>query len=184
MQNPRIGSDYQEDIILLLKSIQKGTFIFPDKVSEKEYNDIRHKESSALRAFIGFGCSFSGKWFGGYARDKNNRNYALNAQNSLLKKAENFKGVIFLHKDYREWEPTNCLIYADPPYKATTKIHGDKFNHEEFWQIIRNWSKDNTVIISEYQAPDDFNCIKEINTKTDISGKSGKYNRVERLFKL
>ena len=50
---------------------------------------------------------------------------------------------------------------------------------------MRNWSKNNTVIISEYEAPNDFECIKEINTKTDIRNRSGKReNRVERLFKF
>ena len=49
---------------------------------------------------------------------------------------------------------------------------------------MRNWSKNNTVIISEYEAPYDFECIKEINTKTDIrNGDGKKENRVERLFR-
>ena len=44
---------------------------------------------------------------------------------------------------------------------------------------------ENIVIISEYEAPNDFECIKEINTKTDIRNRSGKReNRVERLFKF
>ena len=87
--------------------------------------------------------------------------------------------------NYKELEFDGCLIYCDPPYKDTTKypIIGE-FNTEEFWNVMRNWSKNNTVIISEYEAPNDFECIKEINTKTDIRNRSGKReNRVERLFR-
>ena len=27
-------------------------------------------ENPALTGFVGFGCSFGGKWWGGYAKDK------------------------------------------------------------------------------------------------------------------
>ena len=40
-------------------------------------------------SFVGFGCSFAGKWFGGYARSNDKRNYAKMAKNSLNKKIIN-----------------------------------------------------------------------------------------------
>jgi DNA adenine methylase len=41
----------------------------------------------------------------------------------------------------------------------------------------------NNVIISEYQAPDDFKCIWSKETKTDIRTKdNGKETRIEKLF--
>ena len=110
----------------------------------------------------------------------------MNAHNSIMKQVNEIKGIKFACKDYRELECEGCLIYCDPPYKNTTKysIIGS-FDTEEFWNVMRNWSKNNTVIISEYEAPNDFECIKEINTKTDIRNRSGKReNRVERLFKF
>ena len=58
------------------------------------------------------------------------------------------------------------------------------FNTEEFWDVMRNWSKNNDVYISEYVAPDDFECVLEIQTKTDIrNGKNQLDKRVEKLFK-
>ena len=49
---------------------------------------------------------------------------------------------------------------------------------------MRNWSKNNDVYISEYVAPDDFECVLEIQTKTDIrNGKNQLDKRVEKLFK-
>ena len=67
-----------------------------------------------LTAFVGFGCSYSGKWFGGLAKDGNGRNYALNAYNSLMKKAKTFKDVEFSHKSYLDYTPTDYLVYCDP----------------------------------------------------------------------
>jgi DNA adenine methylase len=183
MDGYRYASDNHQDLILLLQAVQAGTFQYPDNVTEEDYQKLRNAEPSAMRAFVGFGCSYSGKWFGGFARS-GKRKYFVNARNSLIEKSKKMEGINFMFKDYREYLPKNCLIYCDPPYKHTTKIHGVKFDSNEFWDIMRKWSVDNTVVISEYEAPVDFKCIKEIKTKTDISGKEGKYDRVERLYQL
>ena len=75
--------------------------------------------------------------------------------------------------------------YGDPPYRGTTKIFNTVFNSDEFWNIMRKWSKDNIVVISEYQAPEDFECILKIDTHTSIRDKTGNVSsRVEKLFKL
>lgn len=179
-------SDIHCDLIELYKALQNG-WIPPDKVSERLYNDLKNDFPSALRAFVGFVCSFGGKYFGGYARDpKSDRNYALNAKNSLLKKLNYIKDVEFTCIDYKLLKPDNCLIYCDPPYRNTTKYNGTiGFDSDEFWDIMRIWSKNNTVIISEYQAPYDFDIIAEFETKTDLGDKNNnKIYRIERLFKL
>ncbi len=181
MDNPRIGSDYHEDLILLHKAVQDGSFVYPEHITEQEYQAIKSAPPSALRALIGFGCSYSGKWFGGYARS-GTRNYCLNAVHSIQKKSKHFTGIEFCHKDYRDWHPIDYLIYCDPPYRNHTKIHGSGFDSDEFWDVMRAWSKNNTVVISEYEAPDDYVCALEFTTKTDIRGKAGKFQRTEKLF--
>jgi DNA adenine methylase len=177
----RAASDSHLDLILLWKALQSG-WIPPSYLSEEEYNELRKSEPSALRGFAGFGCSFSGKWFGGYARS-GDRNYALNAKNSLMRKLSTMLDVYFEHKKYQSYSGLkDWVIYCDPPYEGTTK-YKDGFNHEEFWSIMRNWSIDNKVIISEYKAPFDFECIAEFVTRTDLrTTKNGKEERIERLF--
>ena len=62
----------------MLNAVKHG-YDLPESVSEQEYKYIReHKDDDpALAGFVGFGCSFGGKWFGGYARDnRTSRNYA------------------------------------------------------------------------------------------------------------
>ena len=187
MNGERYCYDINEYLIEMYKAVQNG-WIPPTTITKEEYDYIKDNkdENKVLTGFVGIGCSYSGKWFGGYARNKTGRNYCLNAHNSILKQLNDIRDIKFDCKDYKELEFDDCLIYCDPPYKDTTKypIIGE-FNTEEFWNVMRNWSKNNTVIISEYEAPYDFECIKEIHTKTDIRNSDGKReNRVERLFML
>ena len=187
MSGERYCYDINEYLIEMYKAVQNG-WTPPAIITEEEYDYIRNNkdEDKPLTGFVGIGCSYSGKWFGGYARNKTGRNYCLNAHNSILKQLNEIRDIKFDCKDYKELEFDGCLIYCDPPYKDTTKypIIGE-FNTEEFWNVMRNWSKNNTVIISEYEAPYDFECIKEIHTKTDIRNSDGKReNRVERLFRF
>lgn len=87
------------------------------------------------------------------------------------------KEVKFTNKDYRELKPKNMLIYCDPPYKETTYPikyrrdikYYDKFDNDEFWEIMRIWSKNNIVIISETSAPTDFIWEKEISRSASKS---------------
>lgn len=186
MDGKRVASDKNEYIIEVYKAIQEG-WIPPKAVSEEEYYYIKeHKdENKALAGFVGIGCSYSGKWFGGYARNSTGRNYCLNAYNSIMKQKNFLNGILFKSMDYREAHPKNALIYCDPPYSNTTKYNATgTFDSKEFWEVMREWSKNNLVFISEYSAPNDFQCVLEIPTKLDIRNKENiKEKRIEKLFK-
>lgn len=179
----RIACDIHPDLILMWKELQKG-WIPPEDVSKEEYYAVKNEVSSALRGFIGFGCSFSGKWFGGYAYTEG-RNYAANAKNSLLKQIFKLRDVHFKNCSYLDVQNIqNRIIYNDPPYASTTSYSCGKFNSDEFWQWVRETSLNNYVYTSEYTAPADFEVVFEIATKTDMSNKEGKKeNRIEKLFK-
>lgn len=93
--------------------------------------------------------------------------------------------VLFEYADYKTLVFSGCLIYCDSPYAGTTKFTGvPDFNTKEFWDIMRLWSENNDVYISEYVAPKDFECVLEIPTKIDIRNKDNRMERrVEKLFK-
>jgi DNA adenine methylase len=184
----RYASDKNEYLIDLFKALQNG-WIPPTIITEDEYQHVKSNkdENKPLTAFVGIGCSFSGKWFGGYSRDrKTTRNYALNAHNTLLKQLPKIQDVVFGYKDYKDCKPVNALVYCDPPYANTTSYDlFDGFDHVEFWEVMRKWSKNNTVFISEYNAPDDFECVLEIETRTDLKNKESKMiPRIERIFRM
>jgi len=103
-----------------------------------------------------------------------------------MKKMEGFKNTVFECKDYDNLNPRDMLIYCDPPYFGTTQysrqVVGD-FDHNRFWGVVRKWSSNNVVMVSEYIAPKDFDCIWEKATKLDIRDKNNnKLNRVEKIF--
>ena len=165
-QNPFkviIGSDVQEDLIMLWKEIQSNTFTVPRKVSESLFNKLKSsKEHSALRAFIGFGMSFGGDFFAGYIQKysgTSGRNFYKELLNfykkiSPILKKETIK---FLNKSYEYFsKKSGYVIYCDPPYSNTTGYKTGSFDNEKFWNTMRKMSKNNYVFISEENAPNDF----------------------------
>jgi DNA adenine methylase len=187
LEHPKECYDKHPYLIAMYKALQNG-WIPPKELIKEEYDYIKDNqdEKPYLTGFVGFGCSFAGKWFGGYAKDNTDRNYCLNAHNSILDKMVNMKNTYFDCKDYKELNPENCLIYCDPPYAGTTQyskqLLGD-FDSSEFWDIMRKWSIHNTVIISEYNAPEDFECIWQQEVKLDIRDKNNKKKeRIEKLY--
>jgi DNA adenine methylase len=184
----RIGSDLSHDVVLLLSAVANG-WIPPDNISEEEYKEYKKQQyPSKERGFVGFGCSWGGKWFGGFARGKTSsgepRNYAAESKTSLIKKAKNFSAINWHHKSYLDWHPENYLIYCDPPYFGTTE-YKDKFDHSVFWEWVRLVSKNNIVLVSEFTAPNDFRVIWEKTKLTDLgSSDKSKVTVTEKLFTL
>ena len=76
---------------------------------------------------------------------------------------------------------SNYVIYVDPVYKNTKKMDYSKINYTEFWNKMREWSKDNIVFISELEAPDDFKCIWQQEVSRSIKAND-KSRAVEKLF--
>jgi len=184
-------SDANLPLINLYTAMQRG-WVPPSVVTEEtyaRYKDIRDHEDP-MTAFVGIGCSWGAKWFGGYARNKKNDQYAARSARSLLKKFELLrdKTVEFASMDYLLLNPSNAVIYCDPPYKALTNFkYASDFDHDEFWQTMRMWSKNNVVIISHYDAPFDFKCVKEIPTVHGIrrTNKEKSWDgKVERLWMI
>jgi DNA adenine methylase len=181
----RIANDVHKDLMLLWQDLQKG-WIPPEIIDEELYNSLKTAESSALRGFVGFGASFGAKWFGGYARDRSSdRNYSREAKYSLLKKLKKMSDVLFINNSYENIQyPAQSLIYCDPPYENTTKYSTHDFDYIQFWEWVRVMTKmGHVVLVSEYSAPQDFTCVLEIKTKTDMGGiDKKKIDRIERLF--
>lgn len=185
MTGKRYGVDKHPYLIAMYNALKDG-WEPPESITKEDYENAKNGQApDYLMGFIGFGCSFAGKWFGGFANSPD-RNYCKNARNSVMKKMKSMKDVDFLNRDYRELKPNNLLIYCDPPYQGTTQygLVGN-FDSEEFWQTMREWSKNNMVLISEYNAPEDFEVVWQQEVITDMNNKDNqKDKRVEKLFKF
>lgn len=202
VENPRIATDNNYYLIELLKWIQKG-YKPPNIVTEEEYNRIKKdiKEGwvtyvkppwyDAYIGFVGFCCSFGGKWFGGYCRGVDNkgnpRNFAAEQVRDLMKQTPKLKGIDFRCCDYRDLEiPQNSLIYADPPYKNTTKYSTSKdFDHDKFYQWCRDkYKEEHQIFISEYEMPNDFVCVWQKRIVSSLDLNTGGKTNVEKLWTL
>ena len=187
MTGKRIASDGNFALIEMYRSLQNG-WVPPESITKEQYAEYKAKQDprDPMTAFVGIGCSFAGKWFGGFASSKD-RNYCLNAKNSLLSQTPKIAQCNFVNGTFETHTVGDgWLIYCDPPYQGTTSYSAfSGFDHNKFWKIMRSWSGKNTVIISEYSAPEDFECVLEIETKTDMRFSDGnKRHTTEKLFKL
>lgn len=197
VQGNRIANDIHYYLIQMWRELVGGWI--PKKITKEEYSEVRANKSKYPAYFVGwvgFNCSYCGKWFGGFADDYKSRinkngilqNYQLEAINNVAKQVEKMKGVVFQNKPYYELElPPNSIVYCDPPYEGTTKYAND-FDHNLFWNWVRDISKQGHIVyVSEYNAPDDFECVwkKETNSQLSANGKiGGNKASVEKLFKF
>ena len=122
----KLLNDRHEYLIAMLQGVQQG-YNLPEHITPEQYRYIRENKDAdpVLAGFVGFGCSFGGKWFGGYARNKTGTNYAEQSKRSLLKDMATLQDAQFVCGDYRRLcIPPNSVIYADPPYNNTTGYTG------------------------------------------------------------
>jgi len=200
-----VANDYHEDLIEMWKEVKSGEFEYPSSISEEEYLNAKElKSPCAYKAFVGFGMSFGGRYFGAYSQKYLNgkkEDFCKEMVNSLKRTAPKIQNVRFTNNDYRKLKPKMQLIYCDPPY-AYTKYpikyrrdvkKYDVFDNDEFWEIMREWSKKNVVLISEISAPPDFVEVWNLeryrsaaqSSKTRFSAKSknpSETHNVEKVF--
>lgn len=182
----RIANDLHKELIAMWKHLQQGGDL-PDTISVEDYQEMNKAKFNNtahpdwLMGFVGFGCSFAGRYFEGYARNRAGdigSTKAKSSRNAALKKIQDMKGVIFSQGDYKDCMiPDNSLIYCDIPYKSSTKKYAvGWFNHDEFYE----WAKEkkaqgHLVLISEYKenTPKEFEIVWEIESKKSVRDKEG-----------
>ena len=170
----KVGIDNNHYLISMWKELQSG-WKPPLHISEEEYYLVRDNKDNYpphYVALVGFCATFGAKWFDGYARgnksDGTPRDMSNEAIRNILKQLPNVMDVEFICDDYRNLKDVkDALIYCDPPYANTTK-YKDNFNHDEFWDWVRKVSKNNIVLVSEYNAPNDFDCIWSKGVNSNI----------------
>jgi DNA adenine methylase len=183
-----LANDAHPDLISMYRALQAG-WTPPEHVSEQEYASLKQAPISALRGFVGFGCSFGGKWFGGYARTSRvrgvTRNYAAEACSSLLRDIEKMRTVEFTHGSYLQLQPPpGAIVYCDPPYTDTTRYSVGEFNSVQFWDTCREWRASGVrVYVSEYCAPTDWTPVWRKTRRQGLrSAISADDVKLERLY--
>lgn len=104
-----------------------------------------------------------------------------------LVQVENIKitpSIDIQNKDYKEFSDIkDSIIYLDPPYeKARKKYKHNNLDYKEFYSWCKSMSKDNIVLISGYNMPEDFEVVYEF-TKTKSTMQGGQHeSKYEKLF--
>lgn len=193
VKGERIGADLNEYLIEALILIRDNPEKIPDLITEDEYQKLKQEmKVSGLTGFTGFAMSFGGKFFGGYRRDvagtkgciENMKTQTRRSKQNAIKQSKSLKGVKLVNCSYDKLplNSDNCLIYCDPPYEGTTEYR-DKFDHTKFWNWCREMSaKGHVVFVSEYNAPDDFQCVWQREIVSSLTKNTGAKKGVEKLF--
>lgn len=183
----RVATDIEPNLIAMWKSVQDG-WVPPSNVSRELYNDLRESnEVTALRGFVGYACSWGGKWFGGYAsggEKESHRNYAAESASRIARIRNGIMNSHFGCIDFRMLNPSGAVVYCDPPYKGTTAYSAidNDFDHESFWEWCESLSKSNIVLVSECNAPDGWSVAWEKQLASGYVNDGRKKYRTERLF--
>ena len=192
VQGQRIGADINPYLIDALIAIRDSVDDLPKnnhEFTESDYKQLRKNDDYKYKGYAGFAFSYGGKWLGGWSRtDKTSikqRDYVAESYRNAVNQSPLLQGIELITKNYLDLEiPENSLIYCDPPYEGATK-YKDDFNHSEFWQWCRNMaSKGHIVFVSEYKAPDDFECVWEKEIVSSLTQDTGSKKAVEKLFKI
>lgn len=176
-------SDLNADLIAMWQALQSG-WDPPSRVTEAEWREAKAgKGEPHERAFIGFACSYGGSWFSSFAKNKTNANYAAQGRRSVLRRISRLRHARFLACAYSDHDPDECLVYCDPPYKGTAGYSAvECFDHDLFWETMRVWSRRNTVFVSEYSAPSDFESVASIPRKSTLALGRGT-SAIDRLYR-
>tara|TARA_R110002020_G_scaffold135940_1_gene303437 strand:- start:540 stop:1298 length:759 start_codon:yes stop_codon:yes gene_type:complete len=202
--NVKIANDYNKPLIECFKVLQGG-WIPPKNITRECYNHYRNlynkdscpEDELHIMGYIGINGSYGGRWFdGGYAgisttKQGKLRNYPEEAFNNVMKQIPKLQGIEFHSVDYLNLDiPDKSVVYCDIPYKGTKEYRSaikSGFCHDKFFDWCKNLTinKGCTVLLSEYQAPSEWECIWEKSTTSSMRANnviSGAKNSIERLF--
>ena len=189
----KIGSDAHKELVALHNFNKNNSSLLPITISEEEYHNVKQNPYNYdpwYTGLVGFCGSFGAKYFRGFARRSNGDDVPAQAIRNLKKQSQNIQDITFECKSFLDYDPKeykNCVFYLDPPYRATLSYKTGKFPHEEFDKWAIELAKNNTVLISEYEMPEDkFECIwsKEVNVGISSQGDIKNKKRFEKLFKV
>lgn len=197
--NERIASDNNSYLIELMWNRDRVTGL-PEIVTKDLYDECRaackvsdfSKYPKWYIAALGFFASYSGKFYDGgfngtsFLAGRYKRNYYDEARRNFLSQLNRLNKISFLCGDYEELhsDKSGCLIYCDIPYKGTTQYSTSiGFDYERFWNWAEKMSENNIVLVSEYNAPDGWKSIWQMNLPKTLN-HGNNVNGVEKLFIL
>ena len=171
MTGERVANDACLPLINMYRAYAAG-WRPPLVLSEETYQELKSKQDpdDPLTAFAGFGCSYSGKWFGGYARSwvlpgalghvsKQHLsaipiNPAGIAARGLAAKQRTIAAATLTAGDFADLViPDGALVYVDPEYRDVERygFFREPFPHARFDAWAAALARRCVVLGSEYR---------------------------------
>jgi DNA adenine methylase len=196
----KIASDNNEYLIEIFKNMDKLESMLPEMVSKEHYDECRqayhNKDFSNFPQWyigaIGFLASYNGRSYsGGYSgvvhtKAGTVRNYYDEAKRNLLDQLPYLQNVQFQYGDYEDLysDKIDCLFYCDIPYRGVKQYETSKnFDYDRFWNWAEKMSEKNIVLVSEHEAPSEWECIWQQEVKRTIDNNK-RVKAVEKLFEM
>ena len=189
----RIGCDINKYLIAMLNKFKEG-YEPPIFIDKEEYTEVKNNIENYEEYYVGlvgFCATYNGGWMRRYGAIANTkigkvRNYYQESVRNIQKQIPKLQNVRLVHKDFKEIENiSGYVIYCDIPYKSSGwEMYEESFDYDFFYDWCKELSKNNTVLISEYDMPREFECVWEKEHSTSFDNKNNKKKCIEKLFKI
>lgn len=201
-----ILSDAEPCLVTLVRAVVLEGWL-PDLNAVSKALWERHRANpdpdDPMTAFLGYGCSFSGKWFSTYAGFTYDSFHMKRGNHGSAVRSGPLVSVKSLLKarfalDGREVEVERCdfldgtrpdgvdVIYADPPYRGTTGYDAvpGEFDSDRFWEVASAHAADGVdVFVSERTAPVGWAPVWTGGRRRILGGSPGGERLDEALFR-
>jgi DNA adenine methylase len=183
------ASDLHPGPIALGQALKDG-WQPPIEVSREDWYAAKLlPDTDPRKAFIGFGCSFGGKWFGGYAKDDPaHGSYFAGACGAFCERLRPLTTrIAFARLDFMTQtpQPGIPLIYCDPPYAGTTGYETGDWDPDAFWARCREWvAQGSRVFVSEYSGQGLLVWEGKPRKSSMNKGETGAVTVTERLYEV
>lgn len=172
-----VSNDIHPAAVALLRGVSQEGWKPPPTLTADEHRLLKAAanagESSPRVGWAGFGGSYGGQYFAGFACTRG-RCHAESTTRTLLRDAPHLARAQFHNLDYAALPDVigvcdGDVWYIDKPYAGTTGYKGTpKFDEVRFWSWATEMSKRVPVLVSEFAAPEGWEKIWSAKRKLHL----------------
>lgn len=162
-------SDAHPAVVALWKHVTSEAPLDLPLISKDAWTDLKSSRSLSTHhhAIAGFGCAFGAQYFNGYYERLAKATHTKLGKMAAYVRMRRARAEVALcdFEELDEARTRDCVIYCDPPY-ARHNTHGNSdcfvpkaFDSDGFWAKVRRLSARNCVLVSETEAPPDFEAV-------------------------
>ena len=162
-------------VLMHEKCYNEGVEWMPLDVTREQFDQYKmdRPKDDPMTAWIGLGYVLIPDWFHSYFPHKVES--IRNGQKRTVNWLRNCSDVQFECSSYNELEiPDGAVVYCDPPYADSDAIkYAVGFDHDQFWNWVRELSQRCVVVCSTFDPPEDFITLHDWGDTVTIKQTKG-----------